>query len=75
MQVQDGEPEASWQIEFGPQGEGVQGVTSATTGANGEHLVNGSPVYIGGQLQMGLCFTTSHFAPTPQVPTHGLMHF
>lgn len=24
---------------------------------------------------MGLCFTTSHFAVTPQDPSHGLIHF
>lgn len=39
------------------------------------HLVKGSPVYLGGQLQIGLWFTTWHLALIPQVPGQGSMHF
>lgn len=39
------------------------------------HLVKGSPVYLGGQLHMGLWLTTWHLAFSPQVPGHGSMHF
>lgn len=41
----------------------------------GWHLMNGSPVIRGGQLQIGLWLTTSHLAPTPQDPAQGFMHF
>ncbi|KAJ4432718.1 hypothetical protein ANN_21355 [Periplaneta americana] len=41
----------------------------------GWHLTNGSPVNRGGQLQIGLWFTTSQRAPTPHVPGHGFLHF
>ena len=37
--------------------------------------VKGSPMYPWGQLQMGLCPTTSHRAWMPHTPTHGLAHF
>lgn len=37
--------------------------------------MNGSPVNLLGQLHIGLCDTTSHLAPTPQVPGHGSLHF
>lgn len=42
---------------------------------NGTHLINGSPVYLGGQMQIGLCLTTLHFASTPHDPTQGSIHF
>lgn len=41
----------------------------------GMHLTNGSPVYLGGQVHMGLCLITSHLASTPHDPAHGLIHF
>jgi len=41
----------------------------------GWHLTNGFPVKRGRQLQIGLWFTTSHRAPTPQVPGQGFLHF
>lgn len=41
----------------------------------GKHLVNGSPVYLGGQLHIGLWLTTWHLAFNPQVPGQGSMHF
>lgn len=41
----------------------------------GWHITNGFPVYRFGQLQIGLWFTTIHFAPIPQVPTQGSRHF
>lgn len=39
------------------------------------HLVKGSPVRCGGQLQIGLWFTTWHWAARPHVPGHGSVHF
>lgn len=39
------------------------------------HLIKGSPVCSGGQLQIGLWFTTWHLAAIPQVPGHGSIHF
>lgn len=39
------------------------------------HLVNGSPVKVGGHEQIGLWLTTWHNAFTPQVPGQGSMHF
>lgn len=39
------------------------------------HLVKGSPVKPGAQLQMGLWFTTWQRALRPQVPGHGSWHF
>lgn len=39
------------------------------------HLINGSPVYLGLQLQIGLWFITLHSAAIPQVPGHGSIHF
>lgn len=41
----------------------------------GTHRTNGSPVYLGGHVQIGLCLTTSHLASTPHDPLHGLIHF
>lgn len=41
----------------------------------GIHLEKGSPIYSGGQLQIGLWFTTWHLALRPQLPRHGLIHF
>lgn len=41
----------------------------------GWHITNGFPVYRFGQLQIGLCVTTIHFAPIPQVPIQGSRHF
>jgi hypothetical protein len=41
----------------------------------GRHLMNGSPEYLGGQLQIGLWLTTWHLALMPQVPGHGSIHF
>lgn len=32
-------------------------------------------MYCKGQEHIGLCFITSHLAPTPQVPRQGLIHF
>lgn len=40
-----------------------------------KHLMNGSPVYWGGQLHIGLWFTTWQIAAIPQVPGHGSIHF
>lgn len=39
------------------------------------HLVNGSPVYCGGQLHIGLWLTTWQMAPMPHVPGQGSTHF
>lgn len=39
------------------------------------HLVNGSPVYSGKQLHIGLWLMTWHLAPIPQVPGQGSRHF
>lgn len=39
------------------------------------HCVNGSPVYPGLQVQIGLCVITWHLALTPQVFWHGSLHF
>ena len=39
------------------------------------HCTNGFPVYLTGQLQIGLWFTTSQLAPTPQLPGQGSIHF
>lgn len=41
----------------------------------GVHLTNGSPVYLGGQLHIGLWLLTWHWALSPHVPGHGSMHF
>lgn len=41
----------------------------------GIHLMKGSPVCLGAQLQIGLWFTTWHRAFIPQVPGHGSIHF
>ena len=41
----------------------------------GIHLTNGSPVCLVGQLQIGLWLNTLHFAPIPQVPGQGSLHF
>jgi len=41
----------------------------------GEHLVKGSPVKPGGQLQIGLWFITWQRAWSPHVPGHGSVHF
>lgn len=32
-------------------------------------------MYLVGQVQIGLCFTTLHFAFTPHDPTQGSIHF
>lgn len=32
-------------------------------------------MYLFGQVQIGLCLTTMHFASIPQDPSHGLIHF
>lgn len=40
-----------------------------------EHLVNGSPVKPGGQLQIGLWFITVQRAWSPHVPGQGSVHF
>jgi hypothetical protein len=59
-QEQDGTPPASLHSEFGPQGDGTQGLTGSwNTGGGGGgggcvHLTNGSPIRPAGQLQMGL---------------------
>lgn len=39
------------------------------------HLVNGSPVKPGGHEHIGLWFITWHWAPDPQFPLQGSMHF
>lgn len=39
-----------------------------------KHLVNGSPVWLGIQLQIGLWLTTWHLALIPHVPGHGSTH-
>lgn len=55
-QEQDGESPTGLQIELGPQGLGEQGSDGCLTGSSliGMHLVKGSPVVCGGQLQIGL---------------------
>ena len=40
----------------------------------GEHLAKGSPVNPGGQMHVGMWFTTLHCAPVPQVPGQGSTH-
>lgn len=39
------------------------------------HITNGSPENRSGQVQIGLWFTTWHWAFSPQVPGQGSMHF
>lgn len=39
------------------------------------HLMKGSPVYLSGQLHMGLWLTTWQRALMPQVPGQGSIHF
>ena len=41
----------------------------------GWQRTNGSPVYLTGQLHIGLWLTTVHLAPTPHVPGQGSIHF
>lgn len=41
----------------------------------GTHLVKGSPVKPGVQVQIGLWLITWHLLETPQAPRHGLLHF
>lgn len=92
---QEGEPLASLQMEFGPQGEGWHKLIGGSGGSSkihyfskhknlsgcnnalriGKHLMNGSPVNLLGQLQIGLWFTTSHLAAIPHVPGQGSIHF
>lgn len=40
----------------------------------GLHSTNGSPSRPGGQLQVGMWFTTSQNAASPQVPGQGSIH-
>lgn len=40
-----------------------------------EQRSNGFPVYFIGHEQIGLWFITSHFAPRPQLPIQGSIHF
>jgi hypothetical protein len=53
----DGESPIGRHSEFGPHGDGwqgfVDGVCNGVSGI-GWHLINGSPVYFGKQLQIGL---------------------
>lgn len=37
--------------------------------------MNGSPVCLGGHVQIGLCLMTVHLASTPHEPSQGLIHF
>lgn len=61
---------------FGPQGDGWQGsVGGACWIISTWHLMKGSPVYLGGQLQIGLWLITWHLALTPHVPGQGSTHF
>lgn len=55
-QEQDGKSPTALHIEFGPQGFGEQGSDGRITGSSiiRRHLVKGSPVVFGGQLQIGL---------------------
>lgn len=41
----------------------------------GKHCSNGSPKYPFGHVHIGLCCITRHSAPSPQVPSHGFLHF
>lgn len=38
-------------------------------------ILNGSPVYPSGQVQIGIWFTTAQLAPTPHEPGQGSEHF
>lgn len=55
-QEQDGDPLISLHCAFGPHGEGEQGFLGSDIGSSliGKHLVNGSPLYLNKQLQIGL---------------------
>lgn len=39
------------------------------------HRINGSPVWLGGQVHIGLCLITTHLASTPHEPLQGSIHF
>jgi len=61
---------------FDPQGEGWQGSEGGDCWITSTwHLTNGSPLYLGGQLQIGLWFLTWQFAFMPHVPGQGSLHF
>lgn len=65
-------------MEFGPHGDGMQGLGFSTTiGSWGtsKHLTKGSPVVFEGQLQIAEWLMTWHLALIPQVPRHGSSHF
>lgn len=76
---QEHEGELPWtlHIEFSPQGLGKQGSFGSANGFSiiGWHRMKGSPVFLEGQLQMGLWLTTWQVALTPHVPGQGSMHF
>lgn len=57
---QDGDSPITLHSALGPHGEGRHGSVGIIIGASiiSSHRVNGSPVYCGGQLQIGLWFTT-----------------
>lgn len=75
-QEQDAWSPTSRQMAFGPQGDGWQGSVGGDCWIISIwHLINGSPVYPWGQLQIGLWFLTWHLALIPQVPGHGSTHF
>ena len=46
-----------------------------TGGGAGLQDAKGSPVYPGGQLQIGLCEVTRQMASAPQDPGQGSLHF
>ena len=64
---------------LGPQGDGWHGFRGTSSWGGGSmigwHLMNGSPVNLGGHEQIGEWFTTVHLAPIPQVPGQGSLHF
>jgi hypothetical protein len=60
---------------FVPQGLGLQ--TSGLGGGRSSriHLSKGFPINPGGQVQIGLCLSTTHWALIPQLPGHGSWHW
>ena len=58
-----------------PQGEGLHGSGLGGGFLSTTHLSKGLPTYPGGQLQIGLWFSTAHWELIPQAPGQGSWHW
>ena len=59
IQSQTAPPSKTVQIVFDPQGLGLQGSAGGGGPLSRTHLSKGLPTNPGGQVQMGLCFSTT----------------